>query len=240
MERPAAGVKASRTSSFVKQQQAKLADQMASSDNWHESGSGLSQLEKARKRPPRPPPQPPLPSQNSTVQRKMSALEETSASPPPENTALSGFGKRPAKPPPGPPWQSQNSTESPETESHTDTSAPPSPVEKTEQSFTERAEKAVSSFGKPPAKPPHVQQEPSQNSTGLPETSSVTPSDHVETLAPVTGPLEPSGPSNGPLVETETPGPSIEVVKCRPVNHIGKVKVVKYFIHSDHRTSTAL
>ena len=207
---------------------------MASSDNWNESGSGLSQLEKARKRPPRPPPQPPLPSQNSTVQRKMPALEERSASPPPpENTGLSGFGERPAKPPPTPPWQSQNSCESPETVS-VDTALPPSPAEKTEkteQSFAERAENAVSSFGKPPAKPPHVQRESSQNSTGPEETSSVVPLVHVETSPLVIGPLEPSGPSNGPLVETETPGPSIKIVKCRPVNNFGKVKVVKYFIH---------
>ena len=204
------GIRTSRTSSFVKQQQSKLADQMSSSENWHESSSGVSELDKARytgKRPPRPPPQPPLPSQPVLIDYEDRAAPSQEREP---ASQLSGFGKRPAKPPPGPPVQSQNSTESAETMCHVDKTGPPFPTDKTGQSFLTGKTGApypldkVSGFGKRPARPPPSQPVPSQNPTGRPEVSPIGQFSHVEGS-----------------------GLTTEAVKPRPVNHIEKVKLVR-------------
>ncbi|KAK2173432.1 hypothetical protein NP493_876g01010 [Ridgeia piscesae] len=202
--------KTSRTSSFVKQQQTKLTDQMSTSENWQESASGLSQLDKARymgKRPPKPPPQPPLQSQNSTGQEvsghehKAASSREQQKDPP---SPLSGFGKPPAKPPLGLRLHSQNSTESPGMASHKDKVGTPSPTDKTGQTFfTGKAsapwqQDKVSGFGKRPAKPPPGPPLPSQNATGS----------HKVSLPP------------GPGFPVET---SVEAMKPRSVNHVEKV-----------------
>ena len=202
--------KTSRTSSFVKQQQMKLTDQMSTSENWQESASGLSQLDKARymgKRPPKPPPEPPLQSQNSTGQ-EVSGHEHKAASSPEQQkdppSPLSGFGKPPAKPPSGPRLHSQNSTESPGMASHKDKAGTPSPTDKTGQMFfTGKASASlqqdkVSGFGKRPAKPPPGPPLPSQNATG---------------------------PHKGPGFPGET---SVQAMKPRSVNHIEKLTLVMY------------
>ena len=207
--------KTSRTSSFVKQQQTKLTDQMSTSENWQESASGLSQLDKARvmgKRPPKPPPQPPLQSQNSTGQEvsghehKAASSREQQKDPP---SPLSGFGKPPAKPPSGLRLHSQNSTESPGMAPHKDKVGTPSPTDKTGQMFfTGKAsapwqQDKVSGFGKRPAKPPPGPPLPSQNATGP----------HKASLPP------------GPGFPVET---SVEAMKPRLMNHVEKVTLVTY------------